>query len=119
MTDIIEIEDITEIIPYSKFYIRTLEKKYNNFKIVFFSYDPEQPYITYLIISNKGDIIFSNIFGHKIKTRRFDYKDIELDETDKDLYYAHIKYNLKCIQKVIDERLNMKYERKQMKQHDN
>ncbi len=114
----ISIEEVINQIPYSNFYIFSLQKKFNDYKIVYFSYDPEQPHLNYLIISSKGDIIFSNLIQHKVRIRRFDHKDIELDETDKDLYYAHIKYNCKCIEKVIDERLNAKYELQQMKQQD-
>ena len=115
---IIPTEEVEKEIRDCKFYINLLKKKYHDFKIVYYSHKKINNLSVYLIVSSKGDIVFSHIFYHSLCTRRFDFPNIELNDDDKDLYLAKVDFKLSSVKNLIDKRLRMKYENKKMKEND-
>ena len=80
-------------------------------------------------VSTKGDVLINEWFQGDdqsdsdffIIKRRFDFPDIELDETDVDLCHAKIPLDDRAIIRLVDRRLRQKierYERTEMAKHD-
>lgn len=114
---------------YQKDLLIDMYKKYDDIKWIFYTeniqyFIPPSYILTKFFVSNKGDMIVITIirFQHEkisIIPRRNNYDNIELNNSDKDLYNRHMKLiTTMSIMNLLDERINTKYENMEMNKHD-
>lgn len=114
---------------YQKDLLIDMYKKYDDIKWIFYTeniqyFIPPSYILTKFFVSNKGDMIVITIirFQHEkisIIPRRNNYDNIELNNSDKDLYNRHMKLiTTMSIMNLLDDRINKKYENMEMRKHD-
>ena len=101
----------------------------NGFFIIAMTFNEDDVIIFKFYVSSKGDLLINEWFqgddqsdsDFLILQRRFDFPDIELDETDIDLCHAKIPLDDRAIVRLVDRRLRQKierYERTEMAKYD-